>query len=187
VFFFFSAVMVGLAMTIFESWHSSTAFGRQLELPLLQGLARMLAVLLAAFLVMRFLDLLRRGALKLLLVPGTEAYLFGIEIALLLVPMLLLFQARVRANPKALYSCAVLVILGFITNRLNVSITGVEAGSGAHYIPKWTEGVVTLAIIALGFAVFRLAVKYLPIFEEAEAETAEALGPVPKPELVEGR
>jgi len=187
VFFFFSAVTVGLAMTIFESWHSSKAFGRQLELSLLQGLARMLAVLLAAFLAMRFLDLVRRGALKLLLVPGTEAYLFGLEIALLILPMLLLFQARVRANPKALYSCAVLVILGFIANRLNISITGVEAGSGAHYIPKWTEGVVTLAIVAFGFAVFHLAVKYLPIFEEAEPETAEAFGPVAKPELVEGR
>ena len=63
VFFFFSAIMVGLAMTIFESWHSSKAFGRQLELPLLQGLARVLAVLLAAYLAMRFLDLVRRGAL----------------------------------------------------------------------------------------------------------------------------
>ena len=39
VFFFVSALTVGLAMTIFESWHSSKAFGRQLELPLLKGLA----------------------------------------------------------------------------------------------------------------------------------------------------
>ena len=33
--FWVSAIAVGLAMTIFESWHSSRAFGRALELPLL--------------------------------------------------------------------------------------------------------------------------------------------------------
>jgi Ni/Fe-hydrogenase subunit HybB-like protein len=156
-----------------------------LELPLLQGLARVLGVLVAAYLAMRFLDLMRRGALHFLLVPGTESYLFGLEISLLLLPMLLLFRPHVRANPKALYSCAVLIILGFIANRLNISITGMEAGSGTHYIPKWTEAVVTLAIIAFGFAVFHTAVKYLPIFEEAEGSAEGASGPVLKPQLVE--
>ena len=33
-----SAIAVGLAMTIFESWHCSRAFGRALELPLLASM-----------------------------------------------------------------------------------------------------------------------------------------------------
>ncbi len=175
VFFFFSALMVGLAMTIFESWQSSKAFGRQLELPLLRGLARVLAVLIAAYLAMRFLDLARRGALHLLVGPGSEKYFFALEITLLLVPMLLLFRSRTRSDPKALYLCAVVTIFGFITNRLNVSVTGMEAGSGVHYVPKWTEAVVTLAIVAAGFAIFYLAAKYLPIFEEPESAPAAAV------------
>jgi Ni/Fe-hydrogenase subunit HybB-like protein len=168
--FFFSALMVGMAMTIFESWHSSKSFGRQLEMPLLQNLARVLAVLMAAFLAMRFLDLARRGALHYLFEPGTERYFFFLEIALFLVPMLLLFQSRVRANPRALYLCAVGAIFGFVTHRLNVSVTGMEAGSGATYVPRWTEIVVTLSIVATGFAVFYLAAKYLPIFEDHREE-----------------
>jgi Ni/Fe-hydrogenase subunit HybB-like protein len=47
-----------------------------------------------------------------------------------------------------------------------VSITGMEAGSGTHYVPRWTEIAVTLAIIALGFAVFRVIAQYFPVFEE---------------------
>ena len=79
-----------------------------------------------------------------------------------------------------------LVVLGFITNRLNVSITGMESAAGMHYIPKWTEIAVTGAIIAAGFALFGLAVKYLPIFPAekapavAEVETivaARGIGP----------
>jgi Ni/Fe-hydrogenase subunit HybB-like protein len=186
VFFFFSALMVGLAMTIFESWHSSKAFGRHLELPLLRGLARVLAVLIAAYLAMRFLDLARRGALGLLLEPGSERYFFALETALLALPMLLLFRPRVRSNPRALYLCAVLTIFGFVTNRLNVSVTGMEAGSGVSYVPRWTEVVVTLAIVAAGFAIFYLAVKYLPIFEETEAELEPVSRPLEEPAAAAG-
>ncbi len=69
-------------------------------------------------------------------------------------------------SPGGLYFCAVLTVLGFITNRLNVSITGVEHWVDRHYLPSWTEFSVTGAMVAGGFAVFGLAVKYLPIFEE---------------------
>jgi Ni/Fe-hydrogenase subunit HybB-like protein len=178
VFFYISAICAGLAMTIFESWHSSRAFGRALELPLLASMGRVLAVLLAVYLAMRYLDLSRRGALPLLLENRVETWLFGLEISLMLLPMLLLFRKHVRWRPGALYACSVMVVFGFITNRLNVSITGMEAGSGASYVPKWTEVAVTLAIIALGFAIFRVVAQYFPIFEEPhgheEAHSAAA-------------
>jgi hypothetical protein len=60
----------------------------------------------------------------------------------------------------------VLTVLGFITNRLNVSITGLEHWVGKHYLPSWTEFSVTASMVAGGFALFGLAVKYLPIFED---------------------
>jgi Ni/Fe-hydrogenase subunit HybB-like protein len=165
VLFFISAICVGLAMTIFESWHSSKAFGKHLELPLLASMARVLAVLLGVYLTIRAVDLVHRGVLPLVMEWRTETYLFGLEIALMLLPMLLLFRRRVRLNPRALYACAVMVVFGFVAHRLNVSVTGMEANAGASYLPRWTEVAVTLAIIAAGFAVFRLAAKYLPIFE----------------------
>ncbi|HWQ53150.1 MAG TPA: Ni/Fe-hydrogenase cytochrome b subunit [Bryobacteraceae bacterium] len=178
VFFYISAICAGLAMTIFESWHSSRAFGRALELPLLASMARVLAVLLSVYLTMRYLDLSHRGALPLLLENRVETWLFGLEISLMLLPMLLLFRRHVRQRPGALYACAVMVLFGFVTNRLNVSITGMEAGSGAAYVPKWTEVAVTLAIVALGFAIFRIVAQYFPIFEEQheEARAAAASG-----------
>jgi Ni/Fe-hydrogenase subunit HybB-like protein len=183
--FFFSAVMVGLAMTIFESWQSSKSFGRQLEMPLLQNLARVLAVLLAAFVVMRFLDLARRGALHYLFEPGTERYFFFLETALFVVPMILLFQSRVRASSRALYLTAGGAIFGFVTHRLNVSVTGMGAGSGTSYVPKWTEVAITLSIVAAGFAVFYLAGKYLPVFEESGESGAESRAGVAETAMAE--
>ncbi len=162
VFFFVSAVSVGLAMTIFESWHSSRAFGQELEWPLVQGLSRALAVVISVYLTMRLLDLLHRDAMGYLWIPRTETYLFWLETLLMFIPMVLLFRGRL--GPHGLYACAISVIFGFITDRLNVSITGMEASAGVVYIPRWSEIAVTLAIIALGFALFRFAAYEFPIF-----------------------
>ena len=163
--FFLSAICVGVAMTIFESWHSSRAFGRELELPLLSSLGRVLAVILAVNVTFRFTDLARRGALGHLLENQVETWFFALEMSLLILPMLLLFREHVRQRPAALYWSALMVVLGFVTNRLNVSVTGMASASGTTYVPAWTEVAVTLAIIAAGFGIFRLAAKHLPVFE----------------------
>lgn len=165
VFFFLSAIAVGLAMTIFESSMSSRHFGLQLELSVLQELGRVLVGVLGVYLVLRVEDLAGRGVLRMTLQPGYQMYLFWLEIMLCtILPLILLLQPRVRANASGLYWSAVLVILGFITNRMNVSITGFEGSTGVRYFPKWTELAVTGMIIAGGFALFGLAVKHLPIF-----------------------
>ena len=170
--FYISAIAVGLSMTIFESWHSSRAFGRALELPLLASMARVLAVLMSAYLWLRFLDMARRDVFGLLLRNRTETWLFALEIGLMVVPTLLLYQRKVRMSPGALYACVVMILFGFIANRLNVAVTGMEAGSGAHYIPKWTEVAVTLSIVGAGFAIFRVIAEYFPIFEAHPHEHA---------------
>ena len=171
--FYISAIGVGLAMTIFESWHSSRAFGRALELPLLASMARVLAVVMTVYLWIRCLDMLHRGVFGLLAQNRTETWLFALEIALIAVPTALLYRSRVRLNPGSLYACAVTIVLGFVANRLNVGITGLEAGSGTHYIPKWSEVAVTLSICAAGFATFRIIGEYFPLFE------AHSLGHAP--------
>jgi Ni/Fe-hydrogenase subunit HybB-like protein len=175
--FYVSSIAVGLAMTIFESWHSSRAFGRALELPLLASLARVLAVVLSVYLWIRFLDLSHRHVWDVLLRNRIETWLFALEIALMLVPMVLLYQVRIRMQPGKLYACAVMVVFGFIANRLNVGTTGLEAGSGTHYFPRWSEVAVTLSIVASGFAIFRLIAGYFPIFEAPAGRHPGAAAP----------
>jgi len=170
VLFFLSALCVGLAMTIFESSMSAKHFGKQLELPLIQALGRTLLVMVGVYTVVRFEDLLHRGALASLANGGWETILLLVELLLgSALPIILLLIPRVRESPKGLYLAAVLCLLGFVTNRMNVAITGMEAGTGQHYFPKWTEITITLAIIGFGFFVFAVAVKYLPIFSHEAA------------------
>jgi len=169
VFFYLSAIAVGLAMTIFESSMSSKYFGRQLELPLLRDLGRVLIVVLTLYGILRLQDLYHRGVLKLVLVSGYEQRFFILEILLsVILPLGLLLIPKVRNSAQGLYLAAVLSLLGFVTNRLNVAITGVENAVGGRYTPKWTEVVITAMFVALGFAIFGLVARYFPIFEEEE-------------------
>ena len=176
LFFFISAIAVGIAMVIFESNLSSRAFGREIEMPLLEVLGRAMAVVLAFYGLLRFQDLWGRGALVHLREPTTETVLFILEVSLLLlIPLPMLLFRRIREDRDGLFAVAVLVITGFLLNRLNVSITGMEASSGVHYFPRWTEVAITLSIVGVGFLLFSLAVKYLNVFETAsEHETHDA-------------
>ncbi len=61
----------------------------------------------------------------------------------------------------ALYWTNVIVVMGFITNRINVSITGLERVTHAGYSPKWPELAVTLMLTTCAVLVFRYAVLYL--------------------------
>ncbi len=185
--FFISAVAVGLAMTIFESSLSSRAFGRQLELPILVELGGVLYVTLWIYALLRFEDYFHRGQLTNILHPSYEAYFLWLELALaVVIPLAILSFRRARLNGTMLYVASCSTLLGFVTNRLNVSITGLDTWPGHHYFPKWTEASITAMIIALGFFIFATAVKYLPIFEGAHYTLPSAEhGPEPAelPEL----
>ena len=174
-FFFGSAVAVGLAMTIFESTQSAKALGRHLELSVLVRLGGTLLVALWVNALLRFEDFFHRGLLRQIFQPSYEAYFLWLELALtFVIPITMLSFKKVRLSPNWLYLASVITLFGFITNRLSVSLIGFETYVGHHYVPKWTEFSVTLMIIALGFALFRVAVQYLPIFpkDDLAVETA---------------
>ncbi len=167
VLFYVSSIAVGLAMVLVESHLSSKAFGRALEQPLLADVGRILVAALGFCGVVRLYDLVHRGALGLAFRADAPALLFQVEFVLgVLVPMLLLARPAVRANRAGLYGCGLLVVLGFIVNRLNVSITGFEATTGGHYVPAWSELAITLMLVAAGFAAFGMAVRHLPVYAE---------------------
>ena len=189
VMFLLSAVAGGLAMMIVESRLSSRALGRGLEMPLLMSIGRALMVALGVYGAVRLGDMARRGVLGEILSGSREAGFFQLEMAIgVILPMALLALPAVRRNSGRLYGAALLVVAGFVVNRLNVSITGLEGAQGGHYVPTIAEGIITLMLVGIGMAAFGLAVRFLPIMPKVEepelvAAAAEApaamLAPIP--------
>jgi c(7)-type cytochrome triheme protein len=171
VFFFLTALTLGCAMTIVESFLSSRAFKKEIEMSLLTDIGKVTFVLLCVNLVARYQDLSSRGVLRLAFERTYEGRLFLAEMLVgLVVPAVLLAFPAVRRSQKGLFSAAILVVMGIIMNRLNVAITGMERSSGASYLPSLMEVSVTLMIVGVGFAIFTLAARYLPVFQHATEE-----------------
>jgi Ni/Fe-hydrogenase subunit HybB-like protein len=166
VFFFTSAVAVGLAMTIVESNLSARFLGHGLESHLVTELGRAAAVVLAVYLVIKGADLVSSHEWQLLLSFTPFSLLFWAETGLgVVLPMLLFAIPRVRENQTWLFRAAALVVLGVVLNRLNVGLFGMMAYTGPVYWPSWTELTITISLVTGGVIVFGLAAKYLPIFE----------------------
>lgn len=165
VFFWISAIAVGLAMVTVESNLSSRGFKRGLEQDLLARLAKANAYLLAFYAAFRFADLAVRGQLGLVLIPNLPGALFWIELGLgAILPAALLFNAKIRENKNALFAIAGVVVACGILNRLNVSMFGLYTYTGPIYIPSWMEVVLTAALFTFGAAIFGVLSRLLPVF-----------------------
>jgi c(7)-type cytochrome triheme protein len=181
--FFISAIAGGLAMVIFESYTSARAFGKQLEFHLLEKLGSAMAVILAVLFAIRLQILSANNALGYMFDGSTESAFFLFEIMIgTIVPIAMLVLPKIRHNTAGLYLASIFVLIGFVMNRLNVSMTGMMGSAGISYFPSWMEVAVTVSIVSLGFVIFRMAAKYLPLFGDETENTA----PQPAPLIAAG-
>ena len=170
LFFIVSAMGVGLALIILASHLSARAFGAGIEQSILVDLGKAMAVVMLLYATLRFQDLWARGTFAYLRQPTSETASFLLEcIVGIILPIVLLLVRRVRENPEGLFAAAVLVITGFLLNRLNVSITGLEGWAGGSYFPRWTEVAVSVSTVAAAVLAFGLAVRYLNVFGQQVA------------------
>jgi Ni/Fe-hydrogenase subunit HybB-like protein len=164
--FFVSALAMGFAMVIVLA----RLAGRDapaIEMPVLGDVARVMVAALGVFGVVRVFDLWQRDMIATALSSSYEAHMFQIEFLLgVVLPMALLAVPRIRASANGLYLCAMMVVLGFIANRLNVSITGFEWTQGGHYVPAVSEVLISLAILAAAVLGFHVGARLLRVFPE---------------------
>ena len=169
--FIISCVAAGLAMTIVESFLSARAFGREVELPLLAELGRVIVVVLALYFTVRVQDLMTRDALRYAFTPTYQSAMFMVEIVLgVLLPFALLLVRKIRESRTGLFYSAVLVLLGFVAHRMNTAITSMEQWPDRLYVPSFQELAVTLGLAAFGFTAFALVARYFNVFGEKPHE-----------------
>ncbi len=173
IFFYISAITAGCAMVIFESFLSSRAFKRGLEMHLLSEIARVCVVMIAVYATMKIVDLMDRKVLSMLFVPRIETYMYWLEtIVGIIVPLALLSREKIRQSSNGLFVSAVFIVLGFVLNRMNISITALEAWSGTFYFPSFTEISITISIVTMGFIAFYYIAKYFPVFVDEHEHAA---------------
>ncbi|MFO0838586.1 MAG: Ni/Fe-hydrogenase cytochrome b subunit [Phycisphaerae bacterium] len=174
--FLMSSLAVGVAMVIFEAIVSGMIFGHRYPVRLLGDLARALPLILALYFGLRLMDLNGRGELGRLLDNSLESWAFFLETVIgVVLPGVLLLSTEVRYDRLKLFGCTVMVILGVVMNRLNVSLLGMLSSSSG-YMPRWIEILVSAGVIAGGLLTLSAMNQGLPIVGHADETPGGELG-----------
>jgi len=163
-----TAVTLGYAVVIFESCLASSGFKRPLEMHILRHLSKVMLGILGTYLVVRFGDLLFRGALGSAFHLSREAAFFWLETLTFAAPLLLLARAEDRDHPQRLFLAAVSLMLAGFLLRLNSFLIGYQTGGNYSYFPSVPEMLVTFGIIALEVLLYVVFVRAFPILPRDE-------------------
>ena len=175
VLFFLSAIGAGLAMVIVLGRLATSRMGERVPTPVLLDLGQILFAVLGVYGVVRLFDLGQRGMLGTAFGFSYESLMFQVELLLgVVVPFVLLAVPRLRSNIRWVYAAGLCAVAGFVANRLNVAITGLEGAQGGHYVPAWSEMLISLMVVAAAFAAFRVGAGLLGVFPRRPTAAPEA-------------
>lgn len=186
LFFFVSAIAVGMAILIIESTLSSRAFGRSLHQAQIGSLARAIPVALVPYLLLRILDVTWQDGWVAAFRYPLQGASFLLEMLLLLAPTLLLLGARPAIGTTGAFFAALSVVLGVVLNRLNVCWIGMLPSAEVPYVPSWQEIVITSNLLSYGIVLFGLAARYLPLFDDPHSIAASRSETRTPPRVLEG-
>jgi Ni/Fe-hydrogenase subunit HybB-like protein len=164
ILFLTSAIAVGPAMVIFETTLSSKVFGHKLPLDILSALGRAIPYILGIYLLLKLTDLTATGEIGLIFSAYPQNLLWWGEIIIgVILPIFLFSMPGVRQSRSGVFWSAVLVVIGLMFNRFNVSMLALAMRPGFTYFPHWMEIAISAALIADALLVIWLAYRFLPI------------------------
>ena len=182
--FFISAVAIGMGMVILESSLSSRYFKRGLELELLEKLARAIPFVLGIYLLVKFVEIFIAGDAHYLFTSGLMSVLFWVEIlAGAIIPLILFSIKKIRSNANSILVSAIILLVGMILNRFNVSWFAVRhpdpitylptfMANHVHYWPSLPEVSISIGIFSAGILTFGLIARYFPLFDDGHQQHA---------------
>jgi Ni/Fe-hydrogenase subunit HybB-like protein len=171
-----SAITIGYGIVLFESCVAAAAYRREIEMNLLQPMAKIMLGVLATYLVVRFADLVVRGALGHAFAPSFEAFFFWLENICFVAPFLIVGTPAARRNPARLFIAGVAIMLAGILLRINGFLIGYDTGLGVdhgwNYFPSIAEIMVTLGMFAIEVLGYIIITRRFPVLPREEAQAA---------------
>jgi Ni/Fe-hydrogenase subunit HybB-like protein len=162
--FLLTALTMGFAVVAFESVIASVAFKRPFETRILGRLSGIMAWVMLGFIVVRYGDVVWRGALDYAFVGDIKALSFWAEFLFGVAAVVLLLPKAFRGSPRYIFLGSSAMLLNGVLYRLNCYLIGYQpVGSGWNYFPSMGEIIVTLGIFSLEIVLYLIFVKQLPV------------------------
>jgi Ni/Fe-hydrogenase subunit HybB-like protein len=177
--FFTSAIGAGMLALIIEGFIVEHWFNRGMHFDLLTSMGKGAILPLGLYLALRLSDLFIRGVLPAAIDGSWQSILFLAEILLCgIFPIILLSIKKIRETREGLLTCAILGILGIMSQRMSLSMFTMFRAEGTRYIPSPGETAIAFAIPAAAVLVYLFFTENLSILGEQADVESEALEPV---------
>ena len=163
-----TALTMGFAVVVFEASFGSVGFRRPSETPLLAGLGKAIIGLLAAYLVIRFGEIILGGKLGLVFAGDLGSLMFLLETFLFAFPLVVLSSEERRRDGPLLLWAAVSMLFAGSLYRFNAFLITFDPGPGFSYFPSVPEIMVTAGVVALEIMAYLFVVKRFPVLHNAE-------------------
>ncbi len=169
-----TAIIIGYGVVLFESCVAAASYRRSIEMHLLNPMSKIMLGVLAVYLVVRFADLLIRGALGAAFTPSLVALSFWVENLCFVAPFFLIGNVVARRNPARLFLAGLAIMLGGSLLRLNGFLIGYQhfTGSGWSYFPSFTEVMVTLGMFSVEVLGYIIITRRFPVLPREDAKLA---------------
>jgi Ni/Fe-hydrogenase subunit HybB-like protein len=161
--FLVSCVGMGYAVVVWESGVSSAVFKRQREDSMLTSLSGAVVVTTGLFLAIRFLDIIFSGKIGMMFTSGFYSVVFWIEIALFVIPMVMLLRAKDRADYATMLRASMFIMLAGAMYRFDAYIVAFNPGPNWSYFPTTLELLITFGAVAFEIFLYLFIVKRYPI------------------------
>jgi Ni/Fe-hydrogenase subunit HybB-like protein len=166
-----TAIVIGYGVVLFESCVAAASYRRSIEVHLLDPMAKVMLGVLAAYLLVRVVDLTVRGAWGNAFEPSWVALSFWVENLAFVAPFLLIGSIQARRNPANLFLAGIAIMVGGILLRLNGFLIGYghHTGTGWSYFPSLTEIMVTVGFFAIEVLGYIIITRRFPVLPREEA------------------
>ncbi|TCP94705.1 [NiFe]-hydrogenase II apocytochrome b subunit [Cricetibacter osteomyelitidis] len=177
-----TAFIMGFSIVIFEGSlvRAGLAGKTPDERHLFTKLAGVTAVLIGLFLVARFGEMIYHNKLHYVMGGDTwhkfEAWMFWMEIWLMVLPLLTLFLGEKKSDGRWLFVSALSMLLGAALWRMNYSLIMYDPGNGYQYFPSAQELLISIGFVSIEVCAYILIIRLfpvLPILKEANTEQSE--------------
>ncbi|WP_308569668.1 Ni/Fe-hydrogenase cytochrome b subunit [uncultured Haemophilus sp.] len=179
-----TAFIMGFSIVIFEGSLVKAGLAGKTpdERHLFSQLAKVTAGLISCFLLVRFGELIYHDKLHYVLgfdkLHNFEAWMFWMEIWLMVLPLLTLFLGEKRSDARWLFISALSMLLGAALWRMNYSLIMYDPGNGYEYFPSAQELLISIGFVSIEVCAYILIVRLfpvLPVFKEKHTEESEQI------------
>ena len=166
--FLLTALLMGYAIVMVESFICQAWFKTPSEMPLLSKIAEFIPWLLGVYLLIRLESVNLAGNLALAFNGSLQGNMFLLENALLIAAFVILVQPKNRVRSKMLFLASSAIVLGAALYRIDTYIIGFDPGTGWRYFPSVPELVITLGVVATEGMAYMWVVNKLAVLPKAE-------------------